>query len=393
LETKKGTGKGLLEALAKRACAVVTDDFPAFFIPRMVQAAAGRLQVRLETVDGNGLLPMRAADRVYPTAYAFRRFLQKSLPAHLLERPRPEPFKGVQLKRLPSLPAEILRRWPLAGEALLKRNHLSDFPIDHQVVLAPTRGGARAGRARLNLFLEEGLSRYAEDRNQPEKDGTSRLSPYLHFGHLSVHEVFDALMKREEWFLDRLSLRTSGSKAGWWGMGAAAEAFLDELVTWRELGFNLCLRRKDYDAYESLPEWAQKTLKSHERDKRAYLYDLDAFASANTHDPLWNAAQGELLQEGRIHNYLRMLWGKKILEWTPTPREALRIMIELNNRYALDGRDPNSYSGIFWVLGRYDRPWAPEREVFGTVRYMSSQNTARKVKVGEYIKRYGHRAG
>jgi deoxyribodipyrimidine photo-lyase len=118
------------------------------------------------------------------------------------------------------------------------------------------------------------------------------------------------------------------------------------------------------------------------------VYDLSTFERGATHDPLWNAAQGQLLREGRIHNYVRMLWGKKILEWSPTPEAALDVMIELNNKYAVDGRDPNSYSGIFWTLGRYDRPWAPEREIFGTVRYMSSENTARKMPVKEYIRRF-----
>ncbi len=139
-------------------------------------------------------------------------------------------------------------------------------------------------------------------------------------------------------------------------MSRNAESFLDELITWRELGFNFSARRDDYDQYESLPEWAKKTLQEHARDEREYIYALEEFENAKTHDELWNAAQRQLVREGKIQNYLRMLWGKKILEWTRTPQEAAKIMIQLNNKYALDGRDPSSYSGIFWVLGRYDRP-------------------------------------
>jgi deoxyribodipyrimidine photo-lyase len=150
----------------------------------------------------------------------------------------------------------------------------------------------------------------------------------------------------------------------------------------------MCHLRKDYDKYASLPEWALKTLGSHRNDTRPYLYGLIQFERFQTHDPLWNAAQRELVETGRMHNYLRMLWGKKILEWSKTPETALDIMIELNNKYALDGRDPNSYSGIFWVLGRYDRAWGPERSVFGKIRYMSSKNTVRKVKAKTYLKRY-----
>ena len=150
----------------------------------------------------------------------------------------------------------------------------------------------------------------------------------------------------------------------------------------------MCSRRSDFHKYESLPEWAQKTLAEHASDPRPYSYTLEEFESAETHDPLWNAAQIQLRREGRIHNYLRMLWGKKILEWSESPREALSIMIQLNNKYALDGRNPNSYSGIFWVLGRYDRAWGPERKIFGKIRFMSSDNTARKIKVKKYIEEY-----
>jgi len=172
-------------------------------------------------------------------------------------------------------------------------------------------------------------------------------------------------------------------------MSPSAEAFLDQIVTWRELGYNFCAKRSDFDRFESLPEWARNTLAKHAADPRAVVYDLESFAAARTHDPLWNAAQTQLRVEGRIHNYLRMLWGKKILEWTRFPEDALDVMIELNNRYALDGRNPNSYSGIFWVLGRYDRPWGPERPIFGTIRYMSSENTARKMDVKGYLRRFG----
>ena len=179
-----------------------------------------------------------------------------------------------------------------------------------------------------------------------------------------------------------------GSREGWWGMSSNAEAFLDQLITWRELGYNMCAHQQDCDRYESLPAWARETLDRHRDDLRPIVYDLVQFECAETHDPLWNAAQRQLTREGRLHNYLRMLWGKKILQWTRSPEEALEIMIHLNNKYALDGRNPNSYSGIFWILGRYDRPWGPERQVFGKIRYMSSQNTARKLRLKQYLTKY-----
>jgi len=390
VEPAINAGKGLLETLSRDACVVVTDDFPAFFIPSMIEAASRKIRVLLEAVDSNGILPMAAADRAFPTAHAFRRFLQKSLPPFLTEHPRAFPLRGLRLPRLEAMPGNVRDRWPAADRDRLKGGAkvLAEFPFDHQVGIVPGEGGARTGEGRLRLFVENRLSLYERDRNLPGVEGASGLSPYLHFGHIASHQIFHAIMEKEDWFFDRISGRATGSRSGWWGMSGPAEAFLDQLVTWRELGFNMCWQRRDYDQYESLPSWALKTLADHERDKRPYLYPLETLASAQTHNPLWNAAQTQLVREGRIHNYLRMLWGKKILEWTPHPREALHIMIQLNNRYALDGRDPNSYSGIFWTLGRYDRAWGPERSVFGKIRYMSSKNTARKFNVGPYIKKY-----
>ncbi len=387
LEREPGEGRGLLSALAASAAVVVTDDFPCFFLPRMVAAAGRALDVRLEAVDANGLLPVRAVAPVYPTAYAFRRALQKALPAHLSHAPEPAPFARASLRPAGLLPAAITSHWPDALQWLDAGGALDQLPIDHRVAPTGMRGGAEAARTRLHGFLANDLSRYGAQRNQPEQDVASRLSPYLHWGHISAHEIFDALMRREGW-LGALPARATGAREGWWGVSAPAESFLDEFITWREVGFNMTSKREDYDRYESLPAWAIKTLDAHADDEREWRYDLEQFDRSATHDPLWNAAQRQLVTEGRIHNYLRMLWGKKILQWSASPRDALATMIALNNRYALDGRDPNSYSGIFWVLGRYDRPWFPERPVFGVVRYMSSENTARKVRVKEYLRRY-----
>lgn len=390
VEPAPRAARGLLEALAARACVVVTDDLPCFFLPRMVAAAAFRLPVCLEQVDSIGLLPLRAAPEVFPTAYSFRRFLQKELPRHLDAMPAANPFARCRLPPLGRSLAEIQRRWPPAEPTLLQGDSasLAALPIDHSVPPVATRGGPRAATLRLREFLSQGLPRYASARNEPDEEVTSGLSPYLHFGHISAHQVFAEVMATAGWQPANLAVRATGSRQGWWGTSPDVEAFLDQLITWRELGHNFCAHRSDYDRFESLPDWARQTLKAHARDEREYLYSLEQFETAHTHDALWNAAQTQLLREGRIHNYLRMLWGKKILEWTRAPAQALEIMIELNNKYALDGRDPNSYSGIFWCLGRYDRPWGPERPVFGTVRYMSSQNAARKLRLRGYLERF-----
>jgi deoxyribodipyrimidine photo-lyase len=385
VEPARRAARGLLEALAARACLVVTDDFPSFFLPRMVAAAAARIDVRLEAVDSNGLLPLRDAGSVFPTAYAFRRHLQKRLHIHLRELPEADPLAAAALPRRRVLPETIRARWPSASPGL------GTLPIDHDVKpVDGLRGGEEAASRVLESFVEHGLGRYLEDRNEPERDGTSGLSPYLHFGHVSIHEVLVGVAAREGWTPGDLAATTAGKREGWWGMSPAAESFLDEAVTWRELGFNFCSRRDDYDRFESLPDWAKRSLAEHATDPREPVYSLEELTNARTHDALWNAAQNQLVRAGRIHNYLRMLWGKKILQWTRSPEDALEAMIELNNRYALDGRDPNSYSGIFWVLGRYDRPWAPERPIFGVIRYMSSENTARKMKVKEYLRRWGN---
>ncbi len=395
LEPQRGAGKGLLRELARRACVVVSDDFPCFFLPRMIKAAASQIPVRFELVDSNGLLPMRAADKVFARAFDFRRFLQKNLLPHLAEFPKPDPLSRISLPTLSELPTSITRRWqPAQLKILLSADGgLAELPLDHTVEPTATQGGAAAGQAKLKDFLKHKLPIYASDRNQPEKDATSGLSPYLHFGHIAVQRVFDEVTRLADWTPDQVSSESNGSSSGWWGASEEVESFLDELITWRELGYNMCWQRDDFDQYESLPEWAQQTLAEHEDDERAHVYELEEFETAATHDELWNAAQRQLTRDGTIHNYLRMLWGKKILEWSASPRDALAVMLELNNKYALDGRNPNSYSGIFWVLGRYDRAWGPERPIFGKIRYMSSENTARKVSVKRYLEHYAESGG
>jgi deoxyribodipyrimidine photo-lyase len=390
VEPQPGAGRGLLAALAARACLVVTDDFPGFFLPRMVAAAAAALPVRMEAVDGNGLLPVAAAPTAFPTAYAFRRHLQRQLPDRLSTFPSTDPLERDGIAGA-TVPDEVQRRWPAATPALLAADPaaLAALPIDHGVPQVPgLPGGSAPARDRLAAFLERRLPRYLE-RSHPDEDSASGLSPWLHFGHLSVHEVFRALARHEGWKPQRIGPMRTGKKEGFWGMSPQAEAFLDELVTWRELGFNMLWRRpRAASDFDSLPPWAALTLTEHAADVRDPLYDRETLERAATHDEIWNAAQRQLLREGRIHNYLRMLWGKKILQWTASPREALATMLHLNDRWALDGRDPNSSSGIFWCLGRYDRPWAPERPIFGVIRYMSSENTRRKLRMTEYLRRY-----
>ncbi len=392
VEPVLGHGSGLLVALAQKACLVVTDEQPGFFLPRMVAAAGAKLAVRLEQVDGNGILPLRAGLRAWPSAVTFRRHLQKVLGPHLIARPSARPFS-----RLPSsvrdgeLPSAVLKRWPAASTALLAAapEALAMLPIDHTVAAVALRGGSRAAADALDTFIDDRLARYGEGHNHPDDDAASGLSPYLHFGHVSAHEVAQRVWASAGWDPSRVAhAKATGSREGWWGLPPGPEKFLDELITWRELGYGFCFHRADYDQWSSLPDWAKATLTEHASDPRPEHYTPGELEAAATKDPVWNAAQRQLVGEGRIHNYLRMLWGKKILEWSPNPRRALATLIELNNKYALDGRDPNSYSGIFWTLGRFDRPWAPNRPIFGCIRYMSSASTLKKLHLKQYLARW-----
>ena len=391
IEKKKDEGKGLLAAFCHQACVVVTDEYPCYFIPRMTSAAAQRASVLFEQVDSNGLLPLRASGRVFTTAASFRRHLQKTLLPYFATDQFPK-MSPLAEYRQPSavIPNEITKqpKWSPANPNEFLGDGLQSLDLDHSVVPCD-EGGAVAAQKRLNKFLDARLHRYHYDRNALEGGAASGLSAHLHFGHLSVHEVAQKVFESCQWSPQNVAPKPSGSREGWWGASKAVEAFIDELVTWREIGFTFCFHRlADYDQFSSLPEWAQKTLMDHAHDERPYIYSLEQFESASTHDPLWNAAQTQLLREGRIHNYVRMLWGKKILEWTPSPQVALDYMTHLNNKYALDGRDPNSYSGIYWCLGRFDRAWGPERPIFGKIRFMSSDSTMRKLKAKGYVQKY-----
>jgi deoxyribodipyrimidine photo-lyase len=385
VERAPGEGKGLLAELAKRACLVVTDEQPGFFLGNMVTAAAKHLPVRLEQVDGNGILPLRGTDRAYPTAALFRRHLQKTIAPHLAIAPSASPFaKLPRALRDAEIAPAVMKRWTFGVDV-----DLSKLAIDHTVARAPILGGAVAAHEALDDFIETKLSRYGDGHNHPDDNAASGLSPWLHFGHISAHEICARVWATTKWDPSRVAdAKVTGSREGWWGLPAPHESFLDEIITWRELGYGFCFHRADYDRYTSLPDWAQKTLGDHSIDPRPVTYTPKQLEHAATADHVWNAAQRQLVGEGRIHNYLRMLWGKKILEWSPTPQRALATLIDLNNKYAIDGRDPNSYSGIFWTLGRFDRPWAPIRPIFGAIRYMSSANTVKKLRLTKYLARW-----
>jgi len=227
------------------------------------------------------------------------------------------------------------------------------------------RGGRRAALDRLEDFVQGELRHFDQRRNDPGRDSLSHMSGYLHFGHISPVEI---------------ALRVSET-----GL-PAADVYMEELIVRRELAMNFVFYNTDYQEFQGLPEWARRTLGEHELDRREYLYGPEELERAQTHDPYWNAAQRELLIRGKMHGYMRMYWGKKILEWSPDVRSAFEISLYLNNRYSLDGRDPNGFAGVAWCFGKHDRPWA-ERPIFGKVRYMNSRGLERKFDMQSYIDR------
>jgi deoxyribodipyrimidine photo-lyase len=232
-------------------------------------------------------------------------------------------------------------------------------------------GGTAEAKRWLKVFLKDKLADYPDRRNDPNADAQSNLSPYLHFGQISPLHIALEVEKR-----------SNEGKA----------AFLEELIVRRELSHNFVYYNDKYDDFECLPPWARRTLNYHERDKREYVYSREQFEMAQTHDPYWNAAQKEMVLTGKMHGYMRMYWGKKILEWTRTPREGFDIALYLNNKYELDGRDPNGFAGVAWCFGKHDRAWA-ERPVFGKIRYMNANGLKRKFDADAYVAKVKRLAG
>jgi deoxyribodipyrimidine photo-lyase len=243
---------------------------------------------------------------------------------------------------------------------------LAQLPINKNIPeISQYRGGATEAKRRLDEFIEKKLKNYETHRNDPLQEGTSALSPYLHFGQISPLYVALKIMKKK-----------LGGK----------EAFLEELIIRRELSINYLNYNSNHDNFEGLPEWCRKTLKEHESDTREYIYEMETLEKGQTHDPYWNAAQKEMIYTGKMSGYMRMYWGKKIIEWTKSPEEAFRIALYLNDKYELDGRDPNGYAGVAWCFGKHDRPWA-ERKIFGNIRYMNAEGLKRKFNIDGYVRK------
>ncbi|MGQ0541834.1 MAG: deoxyribodipyrimidine photo-lyase [Blastocatellia bacterium] len=358
LQKDENSPKQTVAKLAKDAACIITDDFPCFIIPQHNERISNKAKVPVFAVDSNGIIPISKFDREEYAAYTIRPKIKKLLDRYL----KPLPNETVDI---PSLGIEVDCPETLVTSATVSKL-VSECDIDHTVKPSNCyHGGAANGRKRLMKFVEEILPDYDKARSKPDRDGSSRLSPYLHFGFLSPLEIALAVQETE-------------------APQESKDAYLEELIVRRELSYNFTLFNDKYDSLESLPAWVQKTMREHADDKRQFLYTLEELENGETHDELWNAAQREMVVTGEMHNYVRMLWGKNVIAWSPSYEVAFETLVHLNNKYCLDGRNPNSYTGILWCFGKHDRAWF-ERPVFGTIRYMTSGSTGKKFDSKKYI--------
>lgn len=338
---------------SEKAALVVTDMGYLRIQRQWRQKLAVQVQCPLVQVESEAVVPVETASQKEEfAARTLRPKIHKLLPEFL------KPL-GMHEVRFPF--AEGFDSLDLSEDLLYT------LPVDQSVKPSQHfQGGETEAQRTLQQFIQKKLKFYAENRNEPALDLTSNLSPYLHYGHISPLDI--ALQVSQ----------TSHEKA--------IEEFLEEIIVRRELSFNFCHFNDRYDQFEALPEWALKTMQDHAADERAFVYDLKALEAGETHDPYWNAAQKEMVLTGKMPNYLRMYWGKKVIEWSRTHEEAFDMLLHLNNKYNLDGRDPNSFTGVAWCFGKHDRPWG-RRPIFGTLRYMNAGGLERKFDMKRYLQK------
>ncbi len=345
-----------LRDLVRDAAIVVTEEMPVQPILGWLERLCTLTTTPIMSVDTSCIVTPSLVPICHTRAFEFREatkeLFAKKVSEDYIEQTVDCPMYR-PTKKTTQLPFE-----PLDLQDVSLARLIAECRIDHSVgPVADTPGGSRAGYSRWNRFRETGLAQYADRRNEAHvHDGVSRLSAYLHYGMVSSFRI--AREAREQ----------------------DADKFLDELLVWRELSFHFCYHRRELvDSLEAIPSWALATLRQHQGDARQFRYSWETLARGQTHDAFWNACQQSLLRYGELHNNLRMTWGKALIPWTETPERALHLLIDLNHRYALDGRDPNSYSGILWCLGQFDRPFFPEQEIVGTVRPRSTEEHSRRI--------------
>ena len=358
---REGHREPHLRTLAERAALVVTEDVPVEPIGGWTDRLAETTSTPVWAVDSSCVVPMQLVGKAYTRAFAFRdataAMYDERLGLEQSEISHPTDWEVPN-----DLPFE-----PLDLATVDFADLIAKCRIDHAVGPVPhTRGGSVAGYDRWGAFKDNGLGAYAKNRNNALLDGVSRMSTYLHFGMVSPFR------------LAREAVQVGGK---------GAEKYIDELLIWRELAWAFCFYRRDHEATSALPKWAVETLADHEADERSKLLDWETLARGESGDALWDAAQKSLLIQGELHNNVRMTWGKAIINWTRDAESALAMMIDLNHRYALDGRDPASYGGLLWCLGQFDRPFKPEQSIFGTVRPRPTREHARRLDPEKYFRK------
>ena len=339
----------------EKPCLVVGDENPLREPRLWREKAAKRLSVPLWTVDSDVVVPTKLLEKEQYASHIIRPRLQARWDEFLVQ-PR-NPRAKFLWKQRPGM-APTPDDFDIAG----------GWELDRSVTLVSDslRGGSREAARLLQEFVKSKLKGYGTQRNKPENDNTTRLSPYLHFGHIGPHTIALAVKSADVPAADR-------------------EAFLNQLLVWRELAINLVHFNSKYDTIECAEPWAHRTLAAHAKDRRPIVYSEKQLEAAETHDPLWNASQRQMVLTGWMHGYMRMYWAKKILEWSPSSAEAYQTAVYLNDKYELDGRDPNGYAGIAWAIaGKHDRAWS-DRPVFGKIRYMSFNSTSKKFNSKRYI--------
>jgi len=362
---RTGPPHDVIPVVAEDASLVVTDRGYLRGQKEERSLLAKRLDRPFIEVEGDVIVPVEiASPKEEWSAATFRR----RITPHLDHFPAQSPSPQVRVRADPTASEPLA---PDRMDGILRSLH----PLDDAAPAAFT-GGLSEARRLLDLFVTEKLHRYAAERNDPNADVLSCMSPYLHFGQISPLEV-------------ALRVRSAGGSRNRNGNmnHENAAAYLEEQIVRRELSMNFVHYDPDYATPACLPTWAKTTLAEHARDPREYEYTLPELERAATHNPYWNAAQTEMRLTGKMHGYMRMYWGKKVIEWSPTPEEAYHTLLTLNNRYELDGRDPNSYAGIAWCFGKHDRAWK-ERAVFGKVRYMNANGLRRKFDADRYAARF-----
>ena len=335
------------------AALLIGDENPMREPEHWRQVVAKRVRIPFWTVDSDVIVPSKLLEKEQYGAYTIRPRIHRLLPEFL------NPV-GNSKAKVEWIPRKNLQTLPIDTDTT------DGWDIDRSVPPVDLfSGGTDEGLKHLKKFTERHLAGYENDRNKPELSATSMLSPYLHFGHLGPHTVALAIQEADV-------------------PDSAKDAYLEQLIVRRELAINFVRFNPDYDNFESAPDWAHKTLAEHAGDPRR-LYTKKEMEEASTDDPLWNAAQQQMLYAGWMHNYMRMYWAKKILEWSKSPAEAFRFAVYLNDKYFVDGRDPNGYAGIAWaIVGKHDRPWF-DRPIFGQVRYMAFNSTSKKFNSKLYI--------